>query len=120
MRESLGLSDLRPIHLPATANKEADFLSRPDCWAITPLPEALEGIQIETPAEQTTDWYRPTPPGRDEADWQGSEALLAAWANRLHGSHTGPLKRMQKDREGRCWSVGVVKPKVRVSKKKEI
>ena len=33
--ESLGLADL-PIHLPGTANKEADFLSRPDCWANTP------------------------------------------------------------------------------------
>ena len=34
--ESLGLADLKPIHLPGTANKEADFLSRPDCWANTP------------------------------------------------------------------------------------
>ena len=80
--EALGLADLKPIHLPGTANKEADFLSRPDCWATTPLPEALAGIQIETPAERTTEWYRLRPPGPDEADWQGSEALLAAWANR--------------------------------------
>lgn len=46
--ESLGLADLQPTHLPGTANKEADFLSRPDLWSSTPLPTALEGIQVET------------------------------------------------------------------------
>ena len=77
--EALGLN---PIHLPGTANKEADFLSRPDTWKSTSLPSALEGIQVETPVERTTEWYRLPPPGPDTAAWQETEAMLAAWAHR--------------------------------------
>ena len=80
--EALGLADLRPVHLPGTANKEADFLSRPETWAQVTLPAALEGIQIETPAERTTSWYRLPTPGPDTTEWQESEALLAAWTHR--------------------------------------
>ena len=80
--EALGLADLRPVHLPGAANKEADFLSRPDTWAQVTLPAALEGIQIETPAERTTSWYRLPTPGPDTTEWQESDALLAAWTHR--------------------------------------
>ena len=80
--EALGLTELNPIHLPGTANKEADFLSRPDTWRTTQLPSALEGIQVETPVERTTEWYRLPPPGPDETAWQETEAMLAAWAHR--------------------------------------
>ena len=55
--EALGLTELNPIHLPGTANKEADFLSRPDTWKSTSMPKALEGTQVETPVERTTEWY---------------------------------------------------------------
>eukprot|EP00913_Durusdinium_trenchii_P003850 g3564.t1 len=80
--EALGLSDLLPTHLPGVANKEADFLSRPNTWATTTLPVALEGISIETPQERSAAWYRLNPPGPDTADWQDGEALVAAWACR--------------------------------------
>ena len=80
--EALGLSDLLPTHLPGVANKEADFLSRPNTWATTTLPVALEGISIETPQERSAAWYRLNPPGPDTADWQDGEGLVAAWACR--------------------------------------
>eukprot|EP00913_Durusdinium_trenchii_P011626 g10919.t1 len=80
--EGLGLSDIMPVHLPGIANKEADFLSRPDTWATTTLPAALEGITIETPEQRTVGWYTMHPPGPDSTEWPDSDALLAAWAYR--------------------------------------
>ena len=80
--EALGLAELKPVHLPGTANKEADFLSRPDTWSSTTLPAALEGITIETPVERTVEWYSLHPPGPDSAEWQDDTALTAAWSLR--------------------------------------
>lgn len=80
--ESMGLAALTPTHIPGTANKEADYLSRPETWASTELPKELAGIQIETPAGRPRERCTLEPLATDAEGWGEATALAAPWANR--------------------------------------
>ena len=60
--ESLGVEEIRPLHIPGKANVEADFLSRPSTWDRELMPDSLDGVDIAPMPGPAAAFYRlPTP-----------------------------------------------------------
>ena len=60
--ESLGVEEIKPLHIPGKANVEADFLSRPSTWDRELMPDSLDGVDIAPMPGPAGAFYRlPTP-----------------------------------------------------------
>ena len=60
--ESLGVEEIKPLHIPGKANAEADFLSRPSTWDRELMPDSLDGVDIAPMPGPAAAFYRlPTP-----------------------------------------------------------
>eukprot|EP00435_Cladocopium_sp_Y103_P039809 s2729_g10.t1 len=79
--EELGVEEIKAVHVPGTANREADFLSRPSTWASASMPQALEGLDIASELGPGVSFYRlPTP--KDPSLWgvkAEAAGSVAAW-----------------------------------------
>eukprot|EP00435_Cladocopium_sp_Y103_P025722 s2922_g6.t1 len=80
--EELGVEEIKAVHVPGTANREADFLSRPSTWASASMPKALEGLDIASELGPGVSFYRlPTPKEAPSLWGVKAEAAgsVAAW-----------------------------------------
>eukprot|EP00435_Cladocopium_sp_Y103_P074084 s120_g46.t1 len=80
--EELGVEEIKQLHVPGKANVEADWLSRPDTWESSPMPKALEGIDIQSELGPKRAFYRLPTPKEAPSLWgvkDGAAGQVAVW-----------------------------------------
>ena len=79
--EEIGIETLRTSHIPGSANKAADWLSRPDKIAKEKVPEELRDVPVHSDAMvRGPEFYHLAPPQLAPDLWKPSSAANSAWS----------------------------------------
>ena len=78
--EQTGVERLDPLHIPGSANKEADYLSRPGKWQDSEKPYNLKDVKVKQAGPRLANFYHLPTLAVDPSMWGASETTsLMAW-----------------------------------------
>jgi hypothetical protein len=79
--EEIGIETLRTSHIPGSANKAADWLSRPDKVSKEEVPDELRDIPVHSDKQvRGPEFYHLAPPQLAPDLWKPSSAANSAWS----------------------------------------